>query len=238
MPSLIGSAIWSRCIQDVAGGQMTSEQIAERRGVPRATLEEWRTRDDFRAAVEQVRRQTAEQLQRLGVAAKQNRIDWYNTAVQKLVTVLEDRASDAAARQSEGEKLQPGELTGLLVREDKMVGTGRNAQWVTVYSVDTPTLKEIRATLEQCAKETGQWVQKHEVGGSGTPVRFTISLDTSNGAPGAPGPESGTQVVLDHAVDMLDLEAETPRLEASMEQHGDDSGTASKTDDAGSGRDA
>jgi hypothetical protein len=153
--------------------------------------------------------------------------------VQKLVTVLEDRAQDAAARQEKGDALQPGELTGLLVREDKMVGTGRNAQWVTVYSVDTGTLKEIRATLEQCAKETGQWVQKHEVGGSGAPVRFTISLDT--GSNGPLGAENGHQVVLDHAVDVLDLEADTPRLEASMEQHGDESGIASKTDDAGSG---
>jgi Terminase small subunit len=71
--------------------------------------------------------------------------------------------------------------SGLVVRTYKVVGGGENAQMVEEYQVDTGLIREIRALHEQAAKETGQWLEKHEHSGSIT-REFVLVPD-----PGSPG---------------------------------------------------
>jgi hypothetical protein len=89
-----------------------------------------------------------------------HRLKVLDTIEQKILDVIEDRAS--AYDNSE----MPGGHTGIVVRQYKMVGSGRDAELVEEYAVDTATLRELRATHEQAAKELGQWTEKHEHSGS------------------------------------------------------------------------
>jgi len=50
----------------------------------------------------------------------------------------------------------PGGQTGLLVRQQRHLGKGDE------YRVDVALTGEFRATLEQAAKEAGQWLEKSE----------------------------------------------------------------------------
>jgi len=56
-----------------------------------------------------------------------------------------------------------GARTGLLVRTEKVIGSGANARIVQEYAVDTALLKELRETEIQAAKELGQWSERQEV---------------------------------------------------------------------------
>ena len=56
--------------------------------------------------------------------------------------------------------------TGLVVLQQKMVGSGPDAQFVEEYVADTAVTKEIRAIYDDVAKELGQRVDKVDVSGS------------------------------------------------------------------------
>ncbi|HEU0165846.1 MAG TPA: hypothetical protein VFQ54_12445, partial [Thermomicrobiales bacterium] len=55
--------------------------------------------------------------------------------------------------------------TGLILRQYKQVGSGRDAQLVEEYVVDTATVRQIQSLHEQAAKELGQWTEKVNMSG-------------------------------------------------------------------------
>jgi phage terminase small subunit len=80
------------------------------------------------------------------------------------------------ARSSElGEEVAGGD-TGLLVKQEKVIGTGNSAQHITEYKADTAVTKEIRELHKQAAQELGQWIEKNEHGGpNGEPLTLIIN---------------------------------------------------------------
>jgi phage terminase small subunit len=53
--------------------------------------------------------------------------------------------------------------TGLVVRQERVIGSGKNAKLVEEYQVDTALLAAMADLEKQVAIETGEWSQKREV---------------------------------------------------------------------------
>ena len=50
----------------------------------------------------------------------------------------------------------------MMVRKQRVIGSGKNAKLVEEYEVDTGLLDAMAALEKQAAIETGLWSQKHE----------------------------------------------------------------------------
>lgn len=166
---------WSKsrrlAVQLVAEDTLTDEQIAERCGVKRDALATWKRHPDFQAAVAGVLDALRAAVLTKGIAAKQNRVDFLNDRHERMRRVIAERATDP--------KLQAvaGGRTGLLVHRERVIGTGRNAQRVDEYEVDTGLLSELRATEKQAAQELGEWTERQEHSGSLTLIREYDGFD-------------------------------------------------------------
>jgi hypothetical protein len=91
--------------------------------------------------------------------------------------VIESRAAEMTL--PDGTEEAAGGSTGLLVRTEKVIGTGDKATKITEYAVDTALLKELRAHEQQAAQELGQWLEKKELSGpDGGPVQVDLSVLT------------------------------------------------------------
>lgn len=158
--------------QLVAEDCLGDRQIATTVGVHMATLERWKLRPEFQAAVATHRQKMLDEIEREGIANKQYRIDSLNDVHARLRRVMAARSTELAD--------VPGGDTGTLVRSAKLVkaynvDSEYNSQdedgetlysakrdlLVYEYGVDTALLKELRETAKQAAQETGQWVEKH-----------------------------------------------------------------------------
>jgi hypothetical protein len=91
--------------------------------------------------------------QRRGIARKDRRLAVLQETRNRLLRVIDERAADPDMAEI------PGGKTGLIVREP-VVSAGEFIAYK--YAVDTGTIRELRAVLEQAAKELGQLVEKHE----------------------------------------------------------------------------
>lgn len=139
----------------VAQDTQSDEGIAAACGVSKVTLEAWKKRPDFAARVQAHVAAFAEAIKGRGIAERQNRVDALNDRWRKMRAVIEERA---AAHADEA----PGVGTGLLVRQEKQLGAGRNAVRVVEFVVDTGLLNELRQHEKQAAQELGQWSEKRE----------------------------------------------------------------------------
>ena len=89
--------------------------------------------------IDELRNENAAKLSQLRqerISSLQQRIDGYNERRQKLLAVIGERAIagwDA-----------PGASSGLLVRRERSVGSGKNRKLVDEYVVDTGLLRELR----------------------------------------------------------------------------------------------
>lgn len=154
----------------VADDALTDEQIATEVGIGRATLTRWKRQAEFRAQVDALVAETHAQLLAEGIANKQNRLDALNDAHQRMEQVIAERAADPALADV------PGGTTGLIVHTYRQVGWGAEAQLVDEYAVDTATLKERRATLQQAAQEVGEWTERKDVTTAGQPLNIMDAL--------------------------------------------------------------
>jgi len=66
--------------------------------------------------------------------------------------------------------------TGLLVRRERVIGTGKNAKRIEEYEVDTGLLDTMAALEKQVAIETGQWTEKQNVDVTGQISAKAIAL--------------------------------------------------------------
>lgn len=142
----------------VAQDDQTNEQIAAAVGVRRQTVDLWKKRPEFQAAVEGHRRAWAEEIKRRGIAERQNRVDAYNDRWQRMQAVILARGEDPEFQDV------PGGTTGLLARTFKTIG-GRDPQIVEEFAVDTGLLREMREIEKQAAEDLGQWVIKQDQSG-------------------------------------------------------------------------
>jgi transposase-like protein len=153
-----------------AEGIHTDEEIARAAGVTRRTVQRWRQDASFMARVGAICDTFSTNLVARGIVERQARLDAYQRAFDKLEQVIAERAADPSMQEI------PGGKTGLVVRRYKSIGAGESASIVEEYEVDTPTLKEIRATLQQTAQDAGQWSEKQS-DGSDRKIRVTLKID-------------------------------------------------------------
>lgn len=138
--------------QMVAEGRFEYSEIAEKLGVERRTLQNWRKDIKFIARVERISREFSESTKQLAIRRKDYRISVLNRLHTKLETLIEQRALEQSTANIAG-----GDQ-GLIVRQFKI--SGENV--VSEYVFDRAVLQELRAVQEQAAKELGQLVERHE----------------------------------------------------------------------------
>jgi transposase-like protein len=139
----------------IARGDMTMQQIAEAVGVDRNTLHWWRLAAPFNQRIEDHLAAARQTLLSVGVAAKANRVRAIHDRWLRLQQVIEERA--AAAMADPETRDVPGASSGLLTRQQKVVGSGRNAILIEEWVFDAPLMREIRSLEEHAARELGQW---------------------------------------------------------------------------------
>lgn len=88
-------------------------------------------------------------LSNFAIASKSNRLAKLQAAADRLERIIEDRAREYAHL--------VGGSSGLLVPRKRGIGTGETAEVIEDEVFDVFVLREYRSTLEQAAKECGEW---------------------------------------------------------------------------------
>lgn len=144
----------------LAEDDLSDVEIARQLGVSRFAIYDWKQHPEFAAEVGDHIGQLQAAMLRYVVAKKRHRMKVLNGLHEKLLTVIDERATDYAEKAESGEEIPAGGGTGLVVKQYKQLGSGRDATIIEEFAVDVATVKEIRAVEEQAAKELGQWVEK------------------------------------------------------------------------------
>jgi len=137
-------------------------QIADRLGIHRTTLHDWRQNPEFAAAVRELEQALAEEVNRFTIAKRAERVGGYDERRQLMLRVIRERGEWF----SKNEPSVPGGGTGLLIKRHKIVGQGKDATALPEYEEATGLLKELRELEKQAAIEAGQWTERHEVDAS------------------------------------------------------------------------
>jgi transposase-like protein len=140
-----------RAAQMFADGTMSSAEIAVKLGVSLRTLATWKRHPGFGNRVVELTQAYADELHSEGVASKQFRLNELNEAYQKLRFIMTERSADP------GMMTVPGGTTGLLVRRERMIGTGRNARRIVEWEIDKALIRAMLTTMKQAAREMGEW---------------------------------------------------------------------------------
>lgn len=144
----------------VAEGKMRPAEIIQTLGVDYNTYNRWTRHPDFVRRVQEIRTDLNERIMELAIANKWHRLSVLNDLEAGLLQVIKERGDalrgDAA-----------GTGTGLVVRQEKVFGTGQNQTSILEYLVDAGTVAEIRALQKQAAQESGQWSDKQSIDHSG-----------------------------------------------------------------------
>lgn len=148
----------------LAEDRQTDEAVAEVAGVVRETIVAWKRVPEFAARVNEHVEAYKDACMTMGIADKRHRVGIYADTLERLQTVIEERAAAYA-------DVPTGGKTGLLVKTVKAIGKGDTFQVVEEYAVDTGMLAEMRATMKQAAQELGQWVERAPVDDAGKTVR-------------------------------------------------------------------
>lgn len=143
--------------QLLADGRLSDWEIAEKCGICRATLYNWRQAPEFARRVTEHLAVFRDEVHRRGLASRDRRVKRQNDHWNRLQAVIEKRADEYAKAHEKhttdpkgNPPIHPAALTGLLVwTEDG-------------WEVDTALLRELRALEQHAAKELGQWSEKHE----------------------------------------------------------------------------
>lgn len=139
----------------VAEDKFSDVEIAERLGIGKRTLEDWKRDPFFRDKLDQTISEIRATLMRHGIARLDRRLARLNKTWLDLQAVIEARAGEL-----DGDA--PGTETGLIVMQEKGVGSGDNFRVIEEYGLDAALLSELRALEMQAAKELGQWVDKKQ----------------------------------------------------------------------------
>ena len=137
-------------------GRLTEAAIAREVGIGLRTYARWKALPEFRAIIEQHR-----------AAARQVEIQHTIADRQKRVGLLERRRRmlqegfERIIRERGGEMAGvPGGASGLLARQFKQIGSGKDVEKVEEYKIDPGILaisQELRELERQAAIELGQW---------------------------------------------------------------------------------
>lgn len=144
--------------QLIADGNLTIVEIAEKFGVTRQTIYNWKQIPEFASRIEEHLEEFRQEIRRRGLASREKRIAALNDRWKRLQRLIEARADDPQMAEI------PGGSTGLLVKTVKTRQVGELISETTVEAeLDSVLLKELREHEKQAAQELGQWTEKHEV---------------------------------------------------------------------------
>jgi hypothetical protein len=147
---------WNKARNDaawlLAEDDLTDVAICEAVGIGRTTLFTWKQHPDFAAKIAENVATIDAAMMKLAIAKKHKRVASLDRDWRRMERVQEARAVEHSD--------VPGGDTGLLVRQIKQIGAGRDVQVVEEYVVDTALLKEKRETMKQAATELGQWTDR------------------------------------------------------------------------------
>lgn len=176
----------------VASDERTDEEIAQECGIARRTLHAWKGHEEFQARVAQHVDAYRAAIRSRGIAIKEHRVAALQERWNGMRRVIRERG--------EAEEMQavPGGVTGLLVRQVKLVkvydagpapeeGQEEHGDLaphfppqmreVAEFALDTGILSELRAHEQQAAKELNQWVEHQDVTSLGKGLPFGAFAD-------------------------------------------------------------
>lgn len=139
----------------VAQGELGITEIARLCGIDRDTLWTWRKSPIFNARIAQCTEAFRDEMLRVGIAAKTARIASLQDRHLRLQRIIEERAA-AAMADPEARDI-PGASSGLLMKQQKVSGSGRNAVLLEEWVFDSALMREMRSIEEHVARELGQW---------------------------------------------------------------------------------
>jgi transposase-like protein len=151
----------------VAEDELSDIQIAQKVDITDRTLYRWKEHPDFQARVKQHIADLEASIKRFAIAKKRNRVGRQNADWLRLQQIREERAGNPAMGGV------PGDETGLMIRQFKVIGTGMNAQTIEEYVVDTGLVKAQSELEKQAAGEVGD----------DPPVRLRHGGDPDNPTP-------------------------------------------------------
>jgi hypothetical protein len=158
-----------RAAEMVALDAQADEEIAREVGVNRTTLKRWKRVGEFRARVLEIRgrlrAEAEEQRQRVREAGYATIEERVRRKSERLRQIEEVRRARAEVARLDPEWLSQGGSTGLVLRQEKILGRGESARFVVEYPLDTDLIKTEIALDDAIARELGQHVQRQEVTG-------------------------------------------------------------------------
>lgn len=153
--------VWDQQREDaamlLADGSRTDTMVAEILGLRGPTVTKWRRYRAFEERVEYFRRERSVRLAQYSWANKENRVEELNALYDKMRKVIDERAV-LVPKFVELHKLGdvPGADTGIVYPVIKQFNVGKNAKTYYEFVVDTAIIKQMGATFDQLAEETGQ----------------------------------------------------------------------------------
>ena len=141
----------------IAEDHYNDKKIAELCFVSVACITKWKRRPEFKERVAELTQIFADKALKEGLARREKRVTVLVQMHDKLLQIVEERAADPALQAI------PGGKTGLVTRQMKGIGKGKEFRLVEQYQADTRLVKELRGVEEQIARELGQWQERIEV---------------------------------------------------------------------------
>jgi hypothetical protein len=141
----------------LAEASLTDQEIAERVGIDRQKLRDWKRHPQFQARVQALQRRLGNLFDQVPLGRKLRRVQALQDRWDRLNRIIAAR-STAVCLNPDGTPV-PGAETGLLA--PTLVGRGKDR--MVVYKLDVDLLRELREIESAAAKEMGQIVAHSEL---------------------------------------------------------------------------
>ena len=151
----------------VAEDRLTDPKIARKVGISLRTIYKWKADPTFAQRVSAHRIAFEQQELQRGIAAKVRRVQALNAGFDAIEQIRRERASrygkDVAGGRTGFVVLEPMlvKVYGELDEKGRFIPTGQS-ELVQVEKVDNALYRDRLKTLEQMAREKGEWVEKSE----------------------------------------------------------------------------
>lgn len=155
---------------DLAEDELSDEAIAEKAGVTRRTLTNWKQHPEFQQRITDELTALQAAIRREPIAKRRYRVKKLGELESRAWQVVTERAADPDLAHI------PGGQSGLVVRQIKIVGTGNAAREIEEYAYDTGLSRDLQSLYEQAAKEVGDWQERVDLSGNLTGVVQLVGI--------------------------------------------------------------